>query len=91
LTWTSCAFAQTASQSPIEKILTLDATNGSKQSGVISYLLSASSPGILIAIIPGHPVLAKASVTFTGKVMIQQDGSFVVRERLRLLDQDIAT
>jgi len=85
------AFAQNANQPLVEKILTVDASNGAKQSGVISYLSNATAPSILVAIIPGHPVLAKASVNFTGKVMIQQDGSFVVRERLRLLDQDIAT
>ncbi len=85
------AFAQTASQPPVEKILTVETSNGSKQSGVISYLSNATAPSILVAIIPGHPVLAKASVNFAGKVMIKQDGSFVVRERLRLLDQDIAT
>ncbi len=84
-------FAQTANQLPVEKILTVETSNGSKQSGVISYLSNATAPSILVAIIPGHPVLAKTSVDFTGKVMIQQDGSFVVRERLRLLDQDIAT
>jgi hypothetical protein len=85
------AVAQTAPQPPVEKILTVETINGSKQSGVISYLSNATAPSVLVAIIPGHPVLAKASVNFTGKVMIQQDGSFVVRERLRLLDQDIAT
>jgi hypothetical protein len=85
------AFAQTASQAPVEKILTVETSNGSKQSGVISYLSNATAPSILVAIIPGHPVFAKATVSFTGNVMIQQNGSFVVRERLRLLDQDIAT
>jgi len=85
------AVAQTTSQLPAEKILTVQTSNGSKQSGVISYLPNATAPSILVAIIPGHPVLARASVSFTGKVMIQQEGSFVVRERLRLLDQNIAT
>jgi hypothetical protein len=85
------AVAQTEGQAPVEKILTVDTSNGSKQSGVFSALPNAATPSILVAIIPGHPVLAKASVSFTGKVMIKQDGSFVVRERLRLLDQDIAT
>ena len=86
------AFAQTASQPPVEKILTVETSNGLKQSGVISYLSNETAPSILVAIIPGHPVLAKATVNFfTGKVMIQQGGSFVVRERLRLIDQEIAT
>lgn len=86
------AFAQTAGQTHIEKILTVETSNGAKQSGVVSYLPNATEPSILVAIIPGHPVLAKATVNyFTGKVVIQQEGSFVVRERLRLLDQDIAT
>jgi hypothetical protein len=88
---TTLASAQTADNAPIEKILTIDAINGSKQSGVLSYRPSAVEPSILVAIIPGHPVLARASVNFAGKVIIQQDGSFVVRERLRLLDKDIAT
>lgn len=88
---TTLASAQTADNAPIEKILTIDAINGSKQSGVLSYRPSAAEPSILVAIIPGHPVLARASVNFAGKVIIQQDGSFVVRERLRLLDKDIAT
>lgn len=85
------AVAQTEGHAPVEKILTVDTSNGSKQSGVLSALSNAAAPSILVAIIPGHPVLAKASVSFTGMVMIKQDGSFVVRERLRLLDQDIAT
>jgi hypothetical protein len=80
------AFAQT------EKILTVETSKGSKQSGVISYLSSSKSPSILVAIIPGYPVLAKATANyFSGNVTIQQEGSFVVRERRRLLDQDIAT
>jgi hypothetical protein len=91
----SCAVlgagAQTESQPPTEKILTVEASNGAKQSGVFSLLPNATTPTILVAIIPGHPVLAKTTVSFTGKIMIKQDGSFVVRERLRLLDQDIAT
>lgn len=85
------AVAQSESQTPVEKILTVETSNGAKQSGVISFLSDATAPTILVAIIPGHPVLAKATVSFTGKVLIKQDGSFVVRERLRLLDQDIAT
>ena len=86
------AVAQNASQPPVEKILTVEASNGSKQSGVMSFLANSTQPSILIAIIPGNPVLARATVNyFTSKVMIQQDGSFVVRERLRLLDEDIAT
>jgi hypothetical protein len=86
------AVAQTDSQPPVEKILSVETVNGSKQSGVISYFSNATEPIVLVAIIPGHPVLARATVdNFTGKVMIKQSGSFVVRERLRLLDQDIAT
>lgn len=88
---TFVAVAQNTIQTPVEKILTVQTSNGSKQSGVVSYLANATTPSILVAIIPGHPVLARASVNFTGKVMIQQDASFVVRERLRLLDQDVAT
>jgi hypothetical protein len=89
---TGLAVAQNVSQPPVEKILTVDASNGSKQSGVISYLANSKQPSILIAIIPGNPVLARATFNyFTSKVMIQQEGSFVVRERLRLLDEDIAT
>jgi hypothetical protein len=92
LTFTALvAVAQTEKQGPVEKILTVETNNGAKQSGVLSVLSNAAAPSILVAIIPGHPVLAKASVSFTGKVMIKQDASFVVRERLRLLDQDIAT
>ena len=93
LAWaTATACAQPVNPTPIEKILTVDALNGSKQSGVMSYLTQATEPKILVAIIPGNPVLARASVNFfTGKVLIQQEGSFVVRERLRLLDSDIAT
>jgi hypothetical protein len=86
------AIAQTVSHPPVEKILTVDTSNGAKQSGVISHLSNSTEPSILVAIIPGHPVLARATVdNFTGKVMIKQSGSFVVRERLRLLDQDIVT
>ena len=86
------AFAQSPNSTPMERILTVDVSNGSKQSGVISYLSNAKEPTVLIAIIPGNPVLARATVNyFTNMVVIQQDGSFVVRERLRLLDQDIAT
>jgi len=85
------AFAQSTSEPLVEKMLTVDASNGAKQSGVISYLSNATAPSILVAIIPGSPVLARAAVSFTGKITIQQDVSFVVRERLRLLDQDIAT
>lgn len=85
------AGAESVSQPLSEKILTVETSNGSKQSGVISFLSNATAPNILVAIIPGHPVLAKATVSFTGKILIKQDSSFVVRERLRLLDQDIAT
>lgn len=86
------AVAQSADQTPIEKILTVDTTNGSKQSGVLSYLPIAKEASVLVVIIPGSPVLAKATANyFTGKVVIQQGGSFVVRERLRLLDRDIVT
>ncbi|MSO55143.1 MAG: hypothetical protein EXQ90_08540, partial [Rhodospirillales bacterium] len=62
------AVAQTASQPPVEKILTVETINGSKQSGVISYLSNATEPSILVAIIPGNPGLARATVTSTGKV-----------------------
>jgi hypothetical protein len=86
------AVAQTASQPPVEKILTVETSNGAKQSGVISRLPNATEPSILVAIIPGSPVLARASTNnFTSQVNIQQGQSFVVRERLRLLDNDIAT
>jgi len=93
LAWaTTTAWAQPVNATAIEKILTVEASNGSKQSGVVSYLAQATDPKILVAIVPGNPVLARASVSFfTGKVLIQQEGSFVVRERLRLLDPDIAT
>ena len=80
------AFAQT------EKILTVDTSNRSKQSGVISRLSSATEPSFLVVIIPGSPVLARANANFfTSQINIQQGGSFVVRERLRLLDNEIAT
>ena len=73
LAWaTATACAQPVNPTPIEKILTVDALNGSKQSGVMSYLTQATEPKILVAIIPGNPVLARASVNFfTGKVLIQ--------------------
>jgi len=89
---TAGAVAQTVDQTPVERILTVDAGSGLKQSGVLSYLPNAAEPSFLIAIIPGHPVLARATVDdVTGKVKIQQGGSFVVRERLRLLDPATAT
>jgi hypothetical protein len=90
--WTAVAVAQTAGQAPLETIISLDASNGAKQSGVISRLPNATEPSILVAIIPGSPVLARATANFfTSQINIQQGGSFVVRERLRLLDNEIAT
>ena len=86
------AVAQSVGQSPVEKIISVDSSNGAKQSGVISRLPNAEEPIILVAIIPGSPVLARATANyFTSQINIQQGGSFVVRERLRLLDNDIAT
>jgi hypothetical protein len=87
----SSAFSQQVDNSPIEEILTVETSNGAKQSAVFSHFPTASSPTTLVAIVPGSPSLARAGVTFTGKVLIRQSGSFVVRERLRLLNDDIAT
>jgi len=89
--WTSLAVAQNVGQTPLEKIITVDASNA-KQTGVISRLPNATEPSILVAIIPGSPVLARATANyFTNQINIQQGGSFVVRERLRLLDNEVAT
>ena len=77
---------------PIEKILTVNAINGTKQAGVLSSLSNVQAPSILVVIIPGHPTMLRASAnSLTGKIELQHPGSFVVRERLRLLDADIAT
>jgi hypothetical protein len=87
----SCANAQHLESAPIEEILTVETTNGAKQSAVMSYLQTTNSQTSLVVIVPGSPSLARASATFTGHILIQQPGSFVVRERLRLLSEDIAT
>ena len=87
----SSAIAQQVGEPPIEEILTVESFNGAKQSAVLSRLSNATSPKILVAIVPGSPSLARASASFTGKVSIRQSGSFVVRERMRLLSDDIVT
>jgi len=73
-----------------EKILKVDSQNGTTQAGVISFVSKDASTLVVIA--PGSPSLAKSSINFfNNKVQIQQDGSFVVRERKRLLSEEIAT
>jgi hypothetical protein len=87
----SSAIAKQDTTRVTEEVLNVESFNGSRQLAVLSRLSNATDPRLLVAIVPGFPSVAHASIGLSGAVLIEPSESFVVRERLRLLRGNIAT
>lgn len=75
-----------------EELFSVDLANNNKQAGLYVATSKSAVPTKLVVIVPGYPTLARISKSLFGAFVFQgdQDVSFVVRERSKLLTDDVA-
>ncbi len=80
-------YAQTTN----EVIVSVKATSGLEQQGVLSKLDNANTPKKLIVLVSGHPGVTRPRFNDQGKITTRQNGNFLVRSRHHLISDQVIT